>query len=301
MSLKFEQLCLDFGIETTTEGKHSRSGWVQINCPFCDSGDDSKHMGFNLAFSTFSCWKCGKHSPFATIAQLTKSSTRETVILLKKYQGEKNYIRIDTEGKKYDWDKKFELPSTAGELQEMHINYLLKRNFDPEKIKKEWDIKGTGIYGAFAYRIIMPVYLNKKLVNFVGRDVTGKSKLRYDNCKNEDSIVPLKDTVYGVDYVKDKVLIVEGPTDVWRLGRGAVATFGTAYTIKQVKLLKSFKTRYIMFDPSDKEAQKRAKELASDLSAFAGRTEILTFKGYKDPGELPQNEADDLMKELGFK
>jgi hypothetical protein len=299
--LKFEQLCLDFGIETTTEGQHSRKGWLQINCPFCDAGENSKHMGFNLLYGSFACWKCGKHSPFETIAQLTKSSTKETLALVKKYQGDKNYIPIERGEKKYNWDKKFALPQTSGELQRMHIQYLLKRDFDPEKIKKEWKIQGTGVYGKYAFRIIMPVYINRKLVNFTGRDVSDRAKLRYDNCPNEESIMPLKETVYGYDYVRDTVVVVEGPTDVWRLGRGAVATFGSAYTIKQVKLLKNFKTRYIMFDPTDDRAQKRAKELAHDLGCFTGRTEILKFSGYKDPGALPQKEADDLMHELGFK
>jgi hypothetical protein len=43
-----------------------------------------------------------------------------------------------------------------------------------------------------------------------------------------------KETLYNLDNAKDgTAIVVEGPIDVWRIGDGAVATFGVIYTQKQ--------------------------------------------------------------------
>jgi hypothetical protein len=91
-------------------------------------------------------------------------------------------------------------------------------------------------------------------------------------------------------------VFVEGATDVWRLGVGAVAVLGIDWKKEQVAILKNFSRRFVMFDP-EPLAQKRAEKLAESLSLYGGETEVIT--GLKcDPGDLPQDEADQIMKEL---
>ena len=95
----------------------------------------------------------------------------------------------------------------------------------------------------------------------------------------------------------DSVVVVEGITDAWRLGPGAVATFGIQFTLMQVILLRQFESKYIMFDSADPQAIKQAEKLADYLSGFPGHVEIIeTHCG--DPAELTQKEADALMGEL---
>ena len=299
MSFNFKQFCDDFGVAITTEGKHSRYGWFQINCPFCDHGQNSFHMGYNISRGNVSCWKCGSHSLFETVGYLANADRKQLSHIFKKYQGEKNYVPFIE--KQYDWNKKFSLPQgSVPELTPLYHRYLESRDFNSNEILRKWRVQSAPLYGNYGYRLIIPVYLNRKMVCYTARDITDHSKLRYKNCDNKEAILPIKECIYGIDHARDKIVIVEGPTDVWRLGYGAVATFGTAYTTSQIKLLKNFKTRYIMFDPSDKNAMKQADKMASELSAFSGRTEIIKFKGYEDPGDLPQKEADSLMRELGL-
>lgn len=92
------------------------------------------------------------------------------------------------------------------------------------------------------------------------------------------------------------MVIVEGPTDVWRLGPGAVATLGVDWTVEQALQLKDYSRRYIMFDP-DSPGQRRAQGLADWLGMFDGETELIEEMS-SDPGGLPQAEADQIMKEL---
>jgi hypothetical protein len=66
--------------------------------------------------------------------------------------------------------------------------------------------------------------------------------------------------------------------------------------------LRSYTNRYILFD-AEEAAQDRATELADALSSLDGRhVEVIGLpEGYKDPGELPQETASDIMNELGVR
>ncbi len=109
-----------------------------------------------------------------------------------------------------------------------------------------------------------------------------------------------KACLYGLDQVPgETVVIVEGITDVWRLGVGSVATFGIKYTKTQVLLLKRFKRRAILFDSADSQAQEQAEKLAKELSAFSGETISLIIDA-KDPGTMSPKDAQDLMRQLGI-
>ena len=92
--------------------------------------------------------------------------------------------------------------------------------------------------------------------------------------------------------------MVEGIADAWRLGPGAVATFGIKYTPQQITALKSFKRVSLLYDTDD-EAMKQANKLAYALAPFCTVEILGLFEG--DPADLPQSEADKLMRSLGIK
>jgi len=107
--------------------------------------------------------------------------------------------------------------------------------------------------------------------------------------------------------VKDTIIIVEGPADVWKLGDGVVATSGIKYTSAQVlrcvELVKSknLKRAFILFDTDKedkrKQAQIQAKKLAENLSTFLNHVEMLTLeKG--DPADLTLTEVKELRKSI---
>lgn len=72
----------------------------------------------------------------------------------------------------------------------------------------------------------------------------------------------------------DSCIVVEGVTDVWRLGPGAVATFGIKFRPAQVAMLaRHFKTIHVLFDP-EPAAQAQARKLATDISRLGCAVKI---------------------------
>ena len=88
---------------------------------------------------------------------------------------------------------------------------------------------------------------------------------------------------------------MEGPTDCWKIGAGAVCTFGLAWTPAQLARIASYPTRVICFD-NEEEAQKQARVLCAELEPFPGRTINVCLEA-KDPGSAQKEEIQCLRKE----
>lgn len=156
---------------------------------------------------------------------------------------------------------------------------------------------GTAHMGNYKQRIIAPIFYNGKMVSYQGRDITEK-QIKYKACSTEKEIIHHKHLLYNFDSVSDKMIICEGVADVWRLGKGAVCTFGVAYTKEQVLLIleKKIKKIWILFD-NEVEAQKQAEKLAADIILHSGiDVEILIPED--DAGAMTQKYADDFKKRL---
>ena len=190
-----------------------------------------------------------------------------------------------------------QLPKGCTEIfPEIHEKWILSRRFDPEKLKKTYEIKAVHLFGEWKFRLIIPVFLDKKLVSYVGRDVTGMAEQKYKNCKIEDSKKTVKECLYNIDSVEDVAVVVEGVTDVWRGGDGFIATFGTQFTSDQVKQLMGLKRVIIMFDS---DANKQAEKLANAATSVVPNVEIVTLDE-GDPADLSDVEMFKLRKELGL-
>ena len=147
--------------------------------------------------------------------------------------------------------------------------------------------------------------MNKKLVNFTARDVTGLAEEKYKNCPNDDAVFHTKDCIYGYDLAgkgtsKDVAVFVEGPTDVWRIGPGALGILGLKYTENQIKAIyrKELKRAYILFDNEEK-AQKIAKEFAKQLGGFIPEVFIIEPEGFSDPGSMKKKHVNELRSIIG--
>jgi hypothetical protein len=195
--------------------------------------------------------------------------------------------------------KKLIVPETK--LKQIHKKYLIGRNFDPEFLTKKYDLRGTlSIPKGYKYRIIAPIYFNGKIVSFQGRDVSGKQELRYKACKQEMEITNHQNILYNADNCKeDWIVIVEGITDVWRLGDNSSSCFGIEYTPAQVLYIaKNYKKAFTLFD-NEEEAQKQAIKLCNDLKKLGTFTQNIKVPEMDDPAKLKQSDADYLMKDIG--
>lgn len=288
--VNIKELLDEYNVPYFTEGKNTQRGWINVQCPFCD--DHSNHGGFNIAEGYYNCWQCGHHYIEDILTELLECSFSEA----KRIMAEHETAAVLGENiRKTPKAKHITFPPGTQEIKKYHWDYLIRRNFDPDEIIKHWHIKGTDHIGKYKFRIIIPIILNNRIVSYTSRDVTGKAELRYKACPIEEEVIHHKHIVYGADYVQNrKAIICEGPTDVWRIGPGAVCTFGTSFKQEQILFLCNLiDEAFILFDDA---AKKEAIKLANNLSPLLNRVEILYDYGVKDPGEMSEIKIKKIRK-----
>lgn len=294
------QLYKDFNVPFATEGhKHCREGWVNTTCPFC-TGNPGMHLGYNMADDFYVCWRCGWKATHKALALLIHVSEKEAKEIARKYGGKSHVksavtVRVG--------QKKFRLPPSTAPMNDRHKRYLTKRKFDPEVIEKIWDVQGTGPISlmdgiSFSHRLVIPIYWENRIVSFQTRDITAKHSLRYITCPEQREIIKHKHIFYQAIPTKDSdaCICVEGVTDAWRFGYGAIATFGIKYTKYQVReISKRFKKVFVVFD-DDPQAIKQSEKLTAEL--ILRGVDAYSIKIQGDPGDMAQTDADTLKKEL---
>lgn len=292
-NLDLESLLGDFGIEYQTSG----TGWIQLPCPFCYKGDGK--FGLGWSGTVFNCFRCGKLGRLETLSALLNLTPAKTAQTLSKYERDTKGLpdRFNAVKRDLGGVSAVKMPYGATKMVDRHREYLKARRFDPNRLEAEWGLLGTGPVGPFAHRIIIPVFQDGKLVSFQGRDITGKAANKYKSCPDDKAVLPIKSCLYGWDKVQgDSVIVTEGPTKVWRLGAGAVCTFGAMATDQQVKILTRFRRLFTLFD-EDEAGREGADKLSRRLAVLGSHCCIVTV-GVKDVAELSDEDAKALMQEL---
>ena len=288
----------DNNIPHDTEGKNVGAGWVNVQCPYCN--DLSNHLGFSLTGDFFKCWRCGWHPFKETLVKLSGLSYAQVEDTLHLYGGKTPHHSSAPVTREERRPNK--LPSGAEPLKNAHKQYLTRRGFDPDQLEQRWGLLGTGPVSSldetdYKHRIIIPIYWEGHRVSFTSRDITNKSPQRYKACPRERESVHHKDILYGKQHKWSNTGIwAEGPTDVWRLGVNAFATFGTEVTPRQVhQIAKHFQRVVILFD-NEPAAQTQANKLAAEVRLHGVKAEISVVKN--DPGAMKQDDADHLVREI---
>lgn len=297
--LDIERFYQDYSIPYSNRGSKVTEGWIGIDCPFCDEGD--YRLGFNLSSGAVSCWSCGTHSHMELIQTVLNCSWSTASDIIKSYTVSNRHSKAVSESTKEKVKADVcKWPSGTARLSERGRSYLSGRGFDPDKLESVWGLKETGPFGDYKFRIMLPIMLNGIMVSYQGRDITNKSDMKYKACKSINEVIDHQEIVYGADLVPGSTaLVVEGAADCWRMGPGAISCFGIAFTMSQVNFIASrYKKVYILFDAEEK-AQKQAYELAVLLNSKGCETYLLELES-GDPGEMDQEEANKLMKELGL-
>jgi DNA primase len=275
-------------IPFSTSGKNISQGWIGIQCPFCS--DRSNHLGINLHSTNFSCFVCGtKGSPIKLIRAIENKTYHQAKETLEKFSTRVLTVPETTSTP----SAPFQLPNEAKtKLMDTHRNYLLSRNFS-EKTYLNYKLLCAGPTGRYKLRLIVPVFVHGEMVTFTSRDITNRSPYKYLSCPDDQSKIPIKNTIYNLDNAKNAVIVVEGVTDVWRIGNGAVGIYGTNYTAEQIKLLSSFNRVFVLFDSA---ANSQAEKLGNDLSAFTNVEILYLSKG--DPADLTENDIKILKQKI---
>ena len=277
----------DLGIEhkAAGESKDVRGGRIGIVCPFCGRGEHS------LAVHPFvSCWRCGPHRLGDSLAEASGRPLHEVLKLL----GDVDRDREPEPERR----GKLVLPKGVVPMQKMHRRYLESRGFDADKIEDVWGVQGIGIADRLAWRLWIPIRdRTGKLVSWTTRSLLDCKDRRYITASPDEEIVNAKHLLYGEHLAGHGIVIVEGPTDAWRIGPGAVATLGVNWTDAQVAAMLRHPVRAVLFD-AEPEAQRRARRLCDELAVHPGRTVRLELETGNDPATADQAEIDQIRRKF---
>ena len=283
-------------IEYKTSGKNVTKNWIEINCPFCGN-DPSFHCGISPQ-KLFNCYICSeKGDIIKLVKQIENCSWHKAKDIVVQFSED---LTVDLKKDNIRYSSKIDhlnLPKISSSLPCLiHKNYLIKRNFDPDYLTKKYKLRFYYNIGEWKFRIIIPFFLDNKLVTWTARDVSGKAEIKYKHLDNEKSIIPVKKMLYNIDSISegDSIIIVEGITDVWRLGEPAIATMGIQYTQEQVEMIlkKNPKKIIVLFD-AEQKAITQANKLANQLSLFISDVSIIEL----DEGD-PCDLSIDKIKEI---
>ena len=193
------------------------------------------------------------------------------------------------------------------DLLPAHKDYLKSRGFHPERVAKEYNIMGTGKEAYlgnadYSKRIIFPIYWEKEIVSWQSRDVTGQATLRYKACMTSYEKIHHQHIYFSHrDYDGGTTIICEGVLDAIKIGKKAIATFGTGGSRKQLRsIAKNFDRAFVLYDPEE-NAQRIARILVRELNfrgVKAKNIDMRDFSKASDPGEMAQNEIDMLIKQI---
>jgi len=192
-------------------------------------------------------------------------------------------------------------------------SYLQKRGFDIAELDKDWHVQWLPRYGKFQHPIlVIPVEQNGDYWFWQGRLVPlngepdGQVELNPDGLKPYPKYyfphgVKKAWALYNLDNARlgDTVFIVEGVTDVWAIGKQAVARFGKTLSGAQTQLLTQQcfgKHIIIVPDLDDPEALNCAREDAMRLEiqgAFKSVKLAFPPEG-KDPGDMLKTHGKEV-------
>lgn len=296
----FAKYCFDRKIGA--DESRATLGWINVQCPFCwhEQTEHKSYLGFNLRENYLTCWRCGGHSVEDWVMALERVEYHKACRIVQEYDADFEYRpppgpRRQAKG----LQGTMEWPAGTLPLQDIHRRYLASRGYDPEFLEGKYGLMGTVNAGPYASRIMAPIYHRGQWVSYQGRTMVKGVEPKYKACRPDLELMHHRDTLYNLDNAGDIGIIVEGVFDVWRLGDGAVATYGTSVRRSRAQILLAasrFRRVFVIFD-TEPEAQARARWLRDQLSALGVEaTNVSLNKG--DPGDLSQEEANKLKKEL---
>jgi hypothetical protein len=181
--------------------------------------------------------------------------------------------------------------------------YLRDRGFDLRELASTWDVgfcvTGTGMHSRAAQRIFVPFLFKGDRVGWQCRwpgenyKAIGAEKYYFPKGFRKSRVLYGHDAALFFPYV----IVVEGVTDAWAVGDGAVALAGKTISESQYDLLSAWAEAdglaVLMLDAgawtteqpdAARAREKHAATLARLGSIFDGRVVEVTLEGGGDPG-----------------
>jgi len=300
-------ILVELGVDFKESGKNVGANDINIDCPYCGS---SKHLGISLGNGFTFCWVCefNDEEKHPSLLKVLCDSTDEDYGEIKTVMIEHGWEPFIKEQEKSDSglalrgrlpreSKNFPCSMSYGHDSNYPRNYLYDRNFVPDKIILKYKLK-YATEGWYKNRIIIPIYFNGELVSFTSRAYKGEG--RYKHATLDMSSMRIKDVLYNYDTAKEfgHIYLLEGPTDVWRMGDDSLGVFRSKLTRPQRNLLvnlskTSLTSLTIIFDYG---AYSRALLAAEDLSPFISLIKVVRLPDKKDVADRTREEVLELER-----
>jgi len=284
------------GIKYFTSGKNTIKGAISTRCPF--HSDRSNHLNI-FSDGMLKCWNCGFHNISKYIKEIEQCNWDKVKQIIKQFP-----VDISTQSdtiEEYEeiiHPKIFKMPHEfKTKFPEKHKNYLEKRGFNWYDLRNKYGLLAADNYGEYAFRIIIPIIMDGKIVSFTSRDVTGKQSLKYKNHPDKYSLLPRNEWVMGIDDIKgDTIVITEGPLDYLKFGAGAVSLLTANFTTAQMNRIRKKGVRrvFIGFDPD--EAGLAMREKMEQSLSWAEMVNFIDLEEGCDIGDLDENEIKELRR-----
>ena len=290
-------------------GKNVSHNDINIDCPFCEA---EKHLGISRREGKVNCWVCG-FEPLDKWPSLIKVLTESTGLSwreIKKIASEHGWERYGDVAQELGdgLAPKCWLPKEAYSLKlntkesRKALDYLFNRGFGVSiAIKYDLGFVEDGPYGK---RIIIPIMFNDELVAFTSRTYSADDN-RYKHSPLFMSSERIKNLLYNYDTAKNykHVYLLEGPTDVWRMGDDSMGIFRSTLSSNQRRLIikLSLESLTIVFDPF---ATARAYVAADNLSPFIKKIKVVRLKwetgNKRDVADRTRSEIEELERKTQF-
>ncbi len=274
-----------YNVQHSTYHHHSRPGWVQVQeCYNCHS--NNFHLGLKLDGTRASCYRCGGKNMGKALKALTDAPWHE----IRKIIGQGAFLSPEPETPCGVYTPPTCLVPLTGKIEK----YVKGRGIHPDYASRVWGCMGTGPFSDYPFRLFIPIKRRKRPVSWTARATSKTQTPRYQTAMKHQKSFDEKRMLFGSDFARGSVVIVEGPLGAIKIGPGTVATCGVAYTQAQLSLMADYPRRFICFDSED-AAQARAQRLAADLAVFPGETSIVVLDA-ADPGEITRAECRSLRR-----
>lgn len=307
----YESILKQLDIPFWTSGKNNVEGCLTIRCPCCpdDDPDPSRHGNLDPATGKYSCWRCKGSHPSVVLARAGRISVQAASELIRK----NSFGVSKRQEEEFKHAESISLPGQATP-QEIHTKYLEGRGFDVDELIWYHGIRFTGMMEKWngvdwGFRVIIPVFDRKnRLVSFQGRGIFKEQDPRYLFPPKSLQVKDCKTLLYGAELCggnKD-LLVVEGVMDAWKLGKGAVCTFGSSVTKEQILEMSHWRRVFIAFD-NEPTATEHAREIAKELSSLGTEAYLVNTDfglnedgSVKDIGDLSVSDARHFLAGLNL-
>ena len=281
----------------------------QFGCPRCiqNYGENEIHkhnLEVNLKKNVFQCWKCSNTDDDmkGSIGKLIKMYGsvylyKQFKNIIEEYKASSMYFLDALDGNNIQVEQTIYLPKSFKKVDlkkcenKKVIDYLNKRNIT-QTIIDTFNIGYTSydeVDWSWRNRIIIPSYdVYGDLNYFVGRDFTGKSKLKYKNCNINKKNIVFQEHLINYD---SNIILVEGAIDCLfgPVGR-TISLLGKTLTkdclLYQNLYKKCNGTITICLDADTNINETKRIYTLLNFGRLKGKIRYIRLKNEKDFGEL---------------